>query len=315
MFHRIVATLGVAFLGFSCIVQADTSASAELGLDTFNVTDSHSCAGTCTAQVSKSIFPPTFTYFTSGDAIAEAGFGTLRAFAATTALGVHNSRIHTGAKIAASFTDFFRVNGGALNGTLATLTIPLRFNWSFTATSAASGVGILGIAEFSVLLDPNLGISNVQSLAFREEFAPGASLGGTGQLTTGLSTFTPVPFTNTPTMMIGIELGRTIKVKADLNVTIAGNDFNVLSPANVAPFADFLVQLDAGHSAYWGGIQSVVDANGQSVEFSVSSASGHDWSQSSVPATVPLPASLVLLMAACGTLPVFTGRWSLRRGD
>jgi len=96
-------------------------------------------------------------------------------------------------------------------------------------------------------------------------------------------------------------LGQPIKVKGDLKIVIAGNDFNV-PLGGASPIADFLVQLDAGHSAYWGGIESVVDANGHAVPFTLTSVSNHDWSASSIPAPVPLPGSGVLLLSAIGCM-------------
>ena len=49
-----------------------------------------------------------------------------------------------------------------------------------------------------------------------------------------------------------------------------------------------------GDSAYWGGISGIT-VDGQAIEFDLSSASGHDWRQSSVPSAVPAPAAVWLL--------------------
>jgi hypothetical protein len=59
---------------------------------------------------------------------------------------------------------------------------------------------------------------------------------------------------------------------------------------------------DLAHSAYWGGIASVTDANGNAVDYALSSLSGHDWTQPSV-AAVPEPASMAALgLGALGLL-------------
>jgi hypothetical protein len=56
--------------------------------------------------------------------------------------------------------------------------------------------------------------------------------------------------------------------------------------------------LDLSQSVYWDGIQSVT-FDGQTVAYSLTSTSGHDWTQSSVPGSGPIPtpepASLALL--------------------
>lgn len=51
---------------------------------------------------------------------------------------------------------------------------------------------------------------------------------------------------------------------------------------------------DLGHSAYWGGIASVTDPSGHALNYSLSSLSGHDWTQPSV-AAVPEPMSMATL--------------------
>ncbi|MGD9601719.1 MAG: PEP-CTERM sorting domain-containing protein [Gammaproteobacteria bacterium] len=293
--------------------RAITTASAELGLGDALLSDAQTCSGLCTVQFNRDLFPPTpFSYYVGGASGASAEFGTLKASATTTALGVHTSAISTGAKAAAGFQDFFTIDGGPLNGTMAKLTVPLSFNWSFTGTSSGGGVGLLGIAEFSVLLDPNLGSSKTRSLAFREDFNGSGSLGGSGLETIGFSSFAFIPFTNTPVFTLDFQFGQPIKVKADLKITIAGNDFNIEVPGT-APIADFLVQLDAGHSAYWGGIQAVTDADGNPVPFTVTSVSGHDWLQSSIPQPVPLPASAGLLLFGAGAVGAFQRRTRARR--
>lgn len=52
---------------------------------------------------------------------------------------------------------------------------------------------------------------------------------------------------------------------------------------------------DASHSVYWGGITSVTDSSGQSLEFTISSASGTDWTKNYAP--VPEPTTWALILA------------------
>jgi hypothetical protein len=65
--------------------------------------------------------------------------------------------------------------------------------------------------------------------------------------------------------------------------------------------------IDASHSAYWGGISSVTNQFGESVEYSLSSNSGTDWSRSFSPA-VPEPESYMLMLLGVAAIS-----WRARR--
>ncbi len=90
-------------------------------------------------------------------------------------------------------------------------------------------------------------------------------------------------------------------------------DFTVTAPILLGNFFDISMRLDGraaaltwgnnanavsafslGDSAYWGGISGIT-VNGQSIDFDLSSTSGHDWRQSSIPSAVPAPAAVWLL--------------------
>jgi len=60
--------------------------------------------------------------------------------------------------------------------------------------------------------------------------------------------------------------------------------------------------IDASHSAYWGGITSVVDAAGRPVDYTVLSADGGDWGRSYVPVAAPVPEPAAWLLGAIGAL-------------
>ena len=85
-----------------------------------------------------------------------------------------------------------------------------------------------------------------------------------------------------------LTLGMTFGTPMLLEVTLQAAD---------STFGDSSSSFDLSASVYWGGIQSVT-VGGQPVAFSLTSDSGHDWTQSSVPSTngsVPEPATLALL--------------------
>jgi hypothetical protein len=84
-------------------------------------------------------------------------------------------------------------------------------------------------------------------------------------------------------LTLGMTLGTPTLLQVDLQ-------------ANAAPFSGSSSSFDLSQSVYWAGIQSVT-FNGQPVAFTLTSASGHDWVESSVPGngSAPEPASLALL--------------------
>jgi PEP-CTERM motif-containing protein len=74
-------------------------------------------------------------------------------------------------------------------------------------------------------------------------------------------------------------------------------DIKLVGSSGAGVIFDFS-SLDLSQSVYWDGIQSVT-FNGEPVAYSLTSTSGHDWTQSSVPGNgstpAPEPASLALL--------------------
>jgi len=86
-----------------------------------------------------------------------------------------------------------------------------------------------------------------------------------------------------------ILLGETFDIRMELSGRAAAIAYGQYTRA----WSDF----DLGQSAYWGGIADVT-VDGASVPFTLTSQSGHDWTQSSIPSAVPLPAAVWLFGSA-----------------
>jgi hypothetical protein len=87
-----------------------------------------------------------------------------------------------------------------------------------------------------------------------------------------------------------LTLGMTFGTPMLLEVDLQAIDSAFVPCCSTASF-------DLSASVYWGGIQSVT-FGGEPVPFTITSTSGHDWTQSSVPSingSVPAPGSLALL--------------------
>ncbi len=64
--------------------------------------------------------------------------------------------------------------------------------------------------------------------------------------------------------------------------------------AQVHLFSNQTSSCDFEHTLLWGGFDSLTDSSGQATDYTLTSASGHDWSHASVEA-VPEPASIAAL--------------------
>lgn len=76
--------------------------------------------------------------------------------------------------------------------------------------------------------------------------------------------------------------------------------FNLALTARVDAFWTAQASIDASHSAYWGGITSVVDAAGRPVDYTVASGDSGDWGRSYVPVAAPVPEPATWLLGGLG---------------
>lgn len=82
------------------------------------------------------------------------------------------------------------------------------------------------------------------------------------------------------TVQVPIQLGE----RFDIKMEISGRAYALAYGAGASSSSGY----DLGRSAYWGGIGSIT-VDGQEIPFTLTSQSGHDWTQSSIPAAVPVP--------------------------
>jgi len=74
--------------------------------------------------------------------------------------------------------------------------------------------------------------------------------------------------------------------------------FQVTLDAKGGGFEDESFTVDAEHSAFWGGFQSVTDAHGNAVNYTLGAGSQADWSKSFIPTAVPEPDTFALIVPA-----------------
>ena len=76
----------------------------------------------------------------------------------------------------------------------------------------------------------------------------------------------------------------------------------ITAAATIHILSDLVATSDFEHTVLWGGLGAVTDGSGNAVQYSLSSGSGHDWTQPSTEA-VPEPTSMAALgLGALGLL-------------
>jgi hypothetical protein len=258
---RVLSTLGFA-LGF-LLISAEAEAGLIIGLSLAN-----DCLGHVESVVTGATGPLTNS-FSSGPCSGSNFFGS---FSST-------------AQISSSFVDYgvmkmkgdataSGIGGGSATGTLI-FQEPVTFNPSDPAL-----IGLPGLVDAQIQLQAVLTGSiwelTITSARRAETFAAVDGFDCSAPCTFDFSF--PVVFGTPQPLMV-----RLVASAGAIGCCLAGS----------SPFSSF----DLSQSLYWDGIQSVT-FNDQPVAFTLTSPSGHDWTQSSVPSTdgsVPEPGSLALL--------------------
>ena len=208
---------------------------------------------------------------------AVAEHGILKAYAVESSIGPHG---RAKATATLTFGDAVTIDAPGLTGQAGTVSMLLQFDFSGHVT-APDGSGS-GQVRLHLDVDSGLHIDRYQRAVL---FNPD------GQVTT--QAINPgnvaVPFSPQILAQVDFVFGQSFSFTATLIASGVGS-------------LQQRVEVDASHSAYWGGFQSVLDAGGNAVNYSVTSSSQTDWSQSFVPATVPEPGTWALLLAGIGAV-------------
>ena len=235
-------------------------------------TDSGTDIQTCTDCVASSSFETTYFSIPSGSttlssaATAVSTYGVLKSAAGV--IGDGDSGV-IGSNSLASYSDTFMISSSALNGTWGKMFVPIAYSYSFSASSPQVA------ATYTLAID--------------------CIYCGDITLIAGTWDSTPRNVSGVATAEVPFLFGEQFDLEVSQFTGIGGNLAN-------GAFTGF---LDAAHSSYWGGVSDVVDADGNTVAFSITSASGTDYRQSFIPSTtapVPEPETSALMMAGFGVL-------------
>jgi hypothetical protein len=218
-------------------------------------------------------------------ASSKASYGVLKTFASAVAGPYPDDPYEYFGDFAtgiARFTDHLTINAAdpALQGTSGILTVQYRIDGSL---SAAGGTPYSNdtnnyFAAWSVA-SSTLSFNGNPWQQFSETLRPNGQRDGDDFLG------------KTQTASVGFTFGEGF----DFGLSITSSGVVCWNTAQTAT-------SDMAHSAYWGGFTSVTDTAGDAVGYSVSSSSGHDWSQASTQA-VPEPTSIAALgLGALGVL-------------
>ncbi len=213
-------------------------------------------------------------------ASAQADYGALEVLGyAATDGGVSSSQSDNGsAKAMAGWYDNITINSpGFAPGTAAVLTAQVAVGGGFSRsgsfgitpgaydTYGAHTDGTWNLAVWNTYLNGSYG-ANLYQTGYDDINDPGTFFG-------------------TFTIEAPIQLGWQFDMRMEMEGYAAAGSKGLGANASAT--------FDLGHSAYWGGITSIT-VNGEDIPFTLTSQSGHDWTQSSIPTAVPIPAAVWL---------------------
>ncbi len=227
---------------------------------------------------------------------SSASFGVLKS---ATTLGSANP-LGGGASWAVSrWEDTLRMNSASLIGQRATAIFTFAQSYMLDTVTYPSGwqvqssmsnnvfIGSAYSATFSDVLT-NYGTGFVQERTLHTTDARGR---------TQISPITNIKLID---LMVDFTWGEELRIGGQLQTScVVGSRASSLYGGCTA---------DAGHSSYWGGISSIVDASGNVINsYNLTSGSGTDYSKSMIPfeSDVPEPATLPIILLGFASLSLF----------
>ena len=225
---------------------------------------------------------------------AIASYGVLKTFSQTSSSEVQGL---TGSA-QAGWIDTIVLNHAGLAGTAGTLRLNFSYNYSLSASTVPDGVAAEGY--FLTQVDVDSASASYHANAHRQiDNHDGVSeLSGYGTVrdAAGEHASSDTGFS----MDVDFVWGTPIRIMQTAS-TLCGVGFYAGAPGASCT-------ADASHSTYWGGITDVTTGGMAISDFTLTSASGTDYSTSFVPQPVPEPAQVWML--AGGAL---VGAMALRR--
>lgn len=210
-------------------------------------------------------------------ASAQANYGALKVLGyAATDGGVSSNLYDNGsAQATARWSDDITINSpGIASGTAAVLTARVAVGGGFSR-AGSFGINPGAYDTYGAHTD------GTWNLAVFNEYRSGSF--GADLYQTGYDDIRdPGTFFGAYTIAAPILLGSQFGIGMEIQGYAAAGSKGLGANASAT--------FDLGHSAYWGGITSIT-VNGVAVPFALTSQSGHDWTQSSIPAAVPVPAA------------------------
>lgn len=235
----------------------------------------------------------------SSTATARADYGVLKTYASGMAGATNEyAGVTASSGASASWFDTIKFENAALNGTLGRVTFALAYNYALMAeTNFAEEIPhpytyARARSGFDLMLNVYSYNGYNKTYSARAVQNSGADRWGSHP-GTPYSVVTDVNGSNSSTpglffLTADFIWGTTITLTANM---ATWGDIGVSHSASGS------YKSDAFHSAYWGGVSSVLSNGQQVMDFTITSDSGTDYMQSFIPAEseVPEPTSLALL--------------------
>lgn len=277
----VVATTAGLYTGLSA---ADTITLAQLRRE----------SGVFDGNINDVLFNPTKPMersigdqYGSASTLGVADYGVLKANATVTTTGGEYSAYY--ARSAASFSDSLVFSSTTHNGQSGFAVVSLLFDRSFNFTGKPTDSYANGALTFTTQFD---------SFFYSEILAcPIQTVGCGPQLSS---------FQQNGVTMNGIVQSQNVLINVPI---IFGESTNISLTVDFGAYANpgpSTWEADASHSLYWDGVQTVLDSNGQPLNFNLTSASGTNYLQSFAPAPVAVPAPSTLALMLLGLLGILT---------